>query len=303
MTFEVTILGSNSALPAHGRHPTSQVINHHEKLFLLDCGEGTQVRLSHQKIKRSKIDYIFITHLHGDHYYGLLGLLTSYHLLRRPNPLHLFGPPGLKEIIDLQFKHSDTRLVYELVFHPVSGEHHEMVLDLDEISVFTLPMNHRIPCCGYLFREKIGLRKIIPEKLEQFGIPKSAINDLKSGKDFQSGDQIIPNREVTTDAALPRTYAHCSDTLYDEALIPLIKGANLLYYETTFMNESLERAVQTFHSTTLQAGYIAKAAGVKKLLIGHFSAKYKELLPMLEETKTVFSETYLATEGETFLID
>src|SRR6185295_3560637 len=197
MTFDVTILGSNSAIPAHGRHPTAQVLNHNEKYFLLDCGEGTQMQLSHLKIKRSKIDHIFITHLHGDHYYGFIGLLTSYHLLQRREPLHVFAPKGLKEIIALNFRYSDTHLLYEIVFHEYDAKAEEKIFENEELNVSTIVMNHRIPTCGFLFREKNHQRKILPQKLEEFQIPVSAIADLKKGKDFVSNGKTIPNSELT----------------------------------------------------------------------------------------------------------
>jgi len=299
--FETTILGSNSALPAHGRHPTSQVLNHNEKLFLLDCGEGTQMQLSAYKIKRSKIDHIFITHLHGDHYYGLIGLLTSYHLLRREEALHLFAPKGLKEILDLNFHFSDTRLFYELIVHEWNPEGGEMIFENDELSVTSIAMKHRIPCVGFLFHEKKQRRKIIPEKLSEYNIPHFAIRDLKDGKDISVGEKNFRNDELTVDPPAPRTYAFCSDTLYNEDIIPAIEQADLLYHESTFMNESLERAVITFHSTTLQAATIAKKANVKKLLIGHYSAKYIDLAPMLLEAQSVFENTGLAKEGEKYI--
>ena len=303
MTFEVTILGSNSAIPAHGRHPTAQVLNHNEKFFLLDCGEGTQMRLSQLKIRRSKIDQIFISHLHGDHYYGLPGLLTSYHLLQRREPLHIFAPKGLKEIIELNFKYSNTRLIYDLQFHEFGCVSPEKIFESEELIVTTLPMNHRIPCCGFLFREKKHSRKILPEMLEVYKIPVSAIADLKRGKDFAIGEKIIPNSELTSDPLPARTYAFCSDTLYNEEFISLIEGADLMYHEATFMNESAQRAVQTFHCTTAQAATIANKAGAGKLLIGHFSAKYTELELMLEEARVIFQNTELALEGEKFSVN
>lgn len=302
MTFDVTILGSNSALPAHGRHPTSQVVNHNENIFLLDCGEGTQMQLSAYKIKRSKIGHIFISHLHGDHYYGLIGLLTSYHLLKRAEPLHLFGPRGLKEIIDLNFKYSDTRLVYKLVAHEVDCTGAAVIFETEELTVSTIPMNHRIPCCGFLFREKKHERKINPEKIAAYKIPVTAIPDLKKGGDLQLGDRTIPNDELTFDPSPSRSYAFCSDTLYHEAIIPQVQGADLMYHESTFMEESRERAALTFHSTTLQAATIASKAEVKKLLIGHFSAKYDDLELLLDEAKTVFPNSELAIEGKTISI-
>lgn len=302
MTFDVTILGSNSALPAHGRHPTAQVLNYNEKLYLLDCGEGTQIQLSHYRIKRSKINHIFISHLHGDHYYGLIGLLTSYHLLRRSEPLHLFCPKGLSDILTLNFKYSDTRLIYELIIHEIDGSVHEMIYEDEHFTVHTLPMKHRIPCCGFLFREKKRDRRILPERLQAYGIPLSYIRELKAGKDVMLRGKLIPNSELTTDAPASRTYAFCSDTLYSEDCIEQIKGADLLYHEATFMEESAERAALTFHSTALQAANIAQNAQVKKLMIGHFSAKYEDLKLILQEAQSVFPDTLLAIEGNTVRI-
>jgi ribonuclease Z len=300
MTFDVTILGSNSALPAHGRHPTSQVVNHNDKLFLIDCGEGTQMRLSELKIKRSKIDQIFLSHFHGDHYYGLMGLITSYHLSQRQAPLHIFAPPGLREIIDANFKYSQTHLVFDLQIHEIDCSASKLIFENEDLTVETIPMNHRIPCCGFLFREKKHARKINPAKLQEYSIPIDAIADLKAGKDFNFDGKIISNAELTFDPIAPRGYAFCSDTLYNENLIPILTEVDLLYHESTFMNESADRAAQTFHSTTLQAATIAKKAGVKKLLIGHFSAKYIDLELMVEEARTIFQNTFLAIEGERF---
>ncbi len=302
MTFETTILGSNSAIPAHGRHPTAQVLNHNEKLFLLDCGEGTQMQLSKLKIKRSKIDHIFISHLHGDHYYGLIGLLTSFHLLQRREPLHVFAPEGLREIIELNFTYSNTHLLYDLIFHDYSKDSSELIFENENLSVSCIKMNHRIPTCGFLFREKKHLRKILPEKLSEFNIPVSAIADIKNGKDYIADGRTIPSKLLTVEPACSLSYAFCSDTLYSEGIIPSIKEVDLLYHEATFMNESAERANQTFHSTTAQAATIALKSGVKKLLIGHFSAKYIELQPMEEEARAIFQNTELAIEGETYAV-
>ncbi|MBA3647604.1 MAG: ribonuclease Z [Chitinophagales bacterium] len=299
--FEITVLGSNSAIPSHGRHPTSQVLNHNEKYYLIDCGEGTQMQLSTYKIKRSKINHIFISHLHGDHYYGLIGLLTSYHLLKRPEPLHIYGPKGLKEVIDLNFQYSDTHLSYELISHEISyGEN--LIFDSDEISVTTIPMKHRIPCCGFLFREKKSGRKILADKMEEYEIPYSMIPDLKKGYDITINGLSILNQEVTADPPLPRSYAFCSDTKSNEDIIPQISNADLLYHEATFMEESVERAALTFHSTAFQAALIARKANVKRLLIGHFSAKYTELNGICKEAQSIFSNTDVAIEGEKYSI-
>ncbi len=303
MTFEVTILGSNSALPAHGRHPTAQVLNHHEKLFLLDCGEGTQIQLSAYRIKRSKISEVFISHLHGDHYYGLPGLLTSYHLLKRSEPLHLYCPKGLKDIIDLNFRYSDTRLSYELIVHEIDCSQVQQIYENNHVTVTTIPMKHRIACCGFLFREKERERVILPEQLARFNVPLSVIGTLKFGNDITVDGVTIANRELTQDPPPPRAYAFCSDTIHSPGLIENVKAVNLLYHEATFMEESAERASLTYHSTARQAATIAKKSGVKKLLIGHFSAKYDNLQLLLEEAKAVFPATEIAVEGQTFKVE
>lgn len=303
MIFEVTILGSNSALPAHGRHPTAQVLNHHDKLFLLDCGEGTQIQLSAYRIKRSKINEVFISHLHGDHYYGLLGLLTSYHLLKRTEPLHLYCPKGLKDIIDLNFRYSDTRLAYELIVHEIDCSQSLQIYEDSYLTVTTIPMKHRIACCGFLFREKDRDRVILPEKLRQYEVPHTSIGGLKYGKDIVVNGVTIPNAELTQDPPPPRSYAFCSDTIHSLDFAEQVKEVNLLYHEATFMEESAERATLTFHSTTKQAGMIAKRAKAKKLLIGHFSAKYDNLQLLLDETKTVFPATEIAVEGQTYKVE
>ncbi len=303
MTFEITILGSNSAIPAHKRHPTSQIINIRDQLYMVDCGEGTQMQLSKYKIRRSKIDHIFITHLHGDHYYGLIGLITSYHLVRRSAPLHIYGLKGVKEIIDLQLKHSKTRLLYELIFHPIDGRKHKQIFENDDIAVTTIPMNHRISCCGFLFREKRQGRKIIGEKLKEHKVPHSFIPSLRLGEDFvDSNGTVISNDQLTTHPPLTRSYACCSDTAYDENIIPMISKVNLLYHEATFGEDSKQRAKETYHSTAMQAGMLAKKAEVDHLLIGHFSAKYKDHEHLLKEAQSVFDNTSLATEGERFHI-
>lgn len=302
MTFEVTILGSNSALPAHGRHPTAQVLNHHDKLFLLDCGEGTQIQLSANKIRRSKINDIFISHLHGDHYYGLPGLLTSYHLLKRSEPLHLYCPKGLQEILALHFKYSDTRLVYDLVVHETDCSAPQLIYENKDLTVTTIPMKHRIECCGFLFREKVKERVVIPAQLEKYQVPVTLIKDIKAGRDIELNGHLISNHELTLDPLPPRSYAFCSDTLHTMDFLDQVQSANLLYHEATFMEESAARAALTFHSTARQAAMLAEKAMVKQLLIGHFSAKYENLQSLLSEAKAVFPETDLAIEGQTYRV-
>lgn len=304
MTFELTILGSSSATPIFQRHPTAQVLNIRERFFLIDCGEGTQSQLIRFKIRFNKISHIFISHLHGDHYLGLVGLLSTMHLQGRTNELHLYGQPDLMDIVDLQLRLSQTRLRYQLIFHPVRQFANSIILEDEDIVVKTVLLSHRIPCTGFVFREKPKPRKLIIAKLQQYNIPFSFYNRLKEGLDFeQDSGNIIPNTELTVSAREPRSYAFCSDTIYDESIVDEIKDVDLLYHESTFLHDMLERAQTTYHTTSLQAAQIAKMANVKKLLLGHFSARYKTLTPLLAEAKTVFQNTELAIEGLRFSVE
>jgi len=304
MTFEITILGSSSATPIYQRHPTAQVLNVHERLFLVDCCEGTLIQMNRFRIKFHRINHIFISHLHGDHYLGLMGLLSTMHLQGRTIPLHLYAPAELEEIIEIQLRYSQTDLRYEIVFHPINASKSEVIYQDDDLEVRTIVLNHRSPCTGFLFSEKQKQRKLRKEKLEEYQVPVSAYHDLKNGKDYvdENGKRIL-NSELTTDPRQPRTYAFCSDTLYNEKIIPMIRGIDLLYHEATFMNDKIELAAETFHTTASQAATIAVKADVKRLLIGHFSARYKNLYPLLEEAKVVFENTTLALEGDRFTID
>lgn len=303
MKFEVTILGSSSATPIYNRNPTSQVLNINERLYLVDCGEGTQQQMLRFDVRASRIDHIFISHLHGDHYLGLVGLLSSLHLNGRKKALKLFGPSQLKEIIDLQFKYSETTLQYEIEFIPTNPLVAETVLVNDDVSVETIPLNHRISCTGFLFREKKRLRKLIKEKLEALTVPVEYFTALKKGADYVDlKGKTFTNDELTIDSDTPRTYAYCSDTLYSEQYFEQIKGADMLYHEATFLHAMLDRANETHHTTALQAAQVANTISAKKLLIGHFSARYKTLDELLDEAQSVFPNTALAIEGKTFLI-
>jgi ribonuclease Z len=303
MNFEVTILGSSSATPIFQRHPTAQVLVIRERFFLIDCGEGTQSQLLKYKIRLSKIGHIFISHLHGDHYLGLVGLLSTMHLQGRTTELHLYGQPDLMDIIEMQLRLSQTRLRYQLVFHPVRQFAATIIFEDDDILVKTIILNHRIPCVGFVFREKPKPRKLIINKLQQYNIPFSYYGLLKEGQDFESENgKIIANSELTVSSQPPRSYAFCSDTIYDESIIDDIKGVDLLYHESTFLHDMLERAQTTFHTTSLQAATIAKKARVGKLLLGHFSARYKDLYPLLAEARSVFSNSELALEGSKFSV-
>lgn len=297
----LTILGNNSAIPAFDRNPTAQVLQTLEENYLIDCGEGTQMQLSKYKIRRSKINHIFISHLHGDHYFGLIGLLTSMSLQNRIQDLHLYGPALLKEIIDLQLQVADTHLCYSLHFHPLKDE--SLIWEDKKITVHCFKVQHRIECWGFLFREKKNPRKLEIEKAKQFGIPTSFYERLQQGEDYvNENKQVIENEKVTIAATAARSYAYCADTIYDESLVEKIGGVDLLYHEATYLKNLHERAAARYHSTTIQAATIAKKAAVKKLLIGHFSSKYESLNEFLEETKAVFNNTELALQGTCYKI-
>lgn len=302
MKFQVTILGSSSATPVRNRFPSSQLLNINEKLFLIDCGEAAQIQLLRYGLKASRIDHIFISHMHGDHYFGLPGLLSTLHLNGRTKPLNLYGPPELMEIIRLNLQYSQTELRYPLEFYPVNSLDPERIFENSEITVETIIMNHRIPCTGFLFREKQRLPNIRRDKIEEYNIPPDEIPGIKQGNDYTlpGTGKTISNEELTIPARQPRAYAYCSDTLVKPDITAQIKEVDLLYHEATFTREMLDRAAQTFHSTAEQAGEIARMAGAKRLVIGHFSARYRELNTLLEEARSVFPDTQLAKEGETF---
>jgi ribonuclease Z len=304
MTFEILILGSSSATPIYSRHPTAQVLNIHERLFLVDCGEGTLIQMNRFHVKFHRINHIFISHLHGDHYLGIVGLLSTMHLQGRTTELHLHAPPELQEIIEIQLKYSQTTLRYTIQYHHLDSKVPKKIYEDDQLEVQTIILNHRIPCTGFLFREKTKLRKLRKEKLKEYNIPLEAYNELKKGKDFtnEKGETIL-NSELTSEPSLPRSYAYCSDTIYDESIIPHIKHVDLLYHEATFLNDKLERAAETFHTTALQAGMMAKKSEAKRLIIGHFSARYKNLYPLVEEAREAFPNSTLAVEGDVFSVE
>jgi len=303
MKFEVTILGSSSATPVYNRNPSAQLLNCNEKFYLIDCGEGTQQQLIKYGFKASKIDFVFISHLHGDHYFGLIGLLSTMHLNGRIKPIKIFAPAALMEILDLQFKHSETILRYPLEFVTITADEPQLIFENSDLTVSTIVLNHRIPCTGFVFTEKKRLRKVIVEKLEEENIPLEYYPLLKRGVDLTLPDgTVLLNKDYTTDSDEPRKYAYCSDTLCDGSYFELIKNCNTLYHEATFLHEMLERANQTHHTTALQAAETAIKTGAKKLLIGHFSSRYKTLQPLLEEAVSAFENTQLAQEGITFQI-
>lgn len=299
--LSVTVLGNNSAVPAHNRHPTAQILQTLDHTFLVDCGEGTQMQMNLYKIRRSKINHVFISHLHGDHYFGLIGLLTSLGLNHRTNDLHLYAPEPLKEIIDLQLKVSNANLPYSLLFHSLETE--GIIYADKKITIECFNVNHRIECWGFLFREKKNLRKIKPGKVNEYKVPTSFYESLHEGKDFIDANNKVIKNELLTSAVTPaKSYAYCADTGYFEPIIDKIKGVDLLYHESTYLHNLEEKAMSRFHSTAKQAATIAKKAGVKKLLIGHFSSMYEKLDDFKTEACEIFENTDLAEEGTSYII-
>ena len=299
--FAVTILGNNSAVPAFDRHPTSQVVTLDGNNYLVDCGEGTQIQLINYKIRRSKISHIFISHLHGDHYFGLIGLINSLSLLSHQQVLHVYGPAPLREIIELQLKVADTQICYPLHIHHITEA--KTLIDTDKLTVKCFPTNHRIECYGFSFEQKKQPRKLLPEKAREYDIPSVFYDRLTKGDDYSKKDGSLVKNEWVTEPAEPgKKYAFCADTKYDESLITHIEGFDMIYHEATYLDNLRDRAELRFHSTTRQAAMIAKKAGVKKLLIGHFSSKYDTLEEFEAEAREVFPETELALEGVAYTI-
>ncbi len=299
--FEVTTLGTGAALPARGRYPTAQLLNIHEALYLIDCGEGTQERLREAGVNFHRIEHVFISHLHGDHYLGLVGLISSMHLMGRKAPLHVHAARELKEIIDLQLQVSGTYLRYPLHFHPLIPANGVVVLEDTRVVVATLALKHRIACTGFVFRERPAPRNLRKEMLPV--IPHFKRTAVKQGEDlvFPDGTS-YKNEALTTDPAPVRAYAYCSDTAYNEELIPFIRNVDLLYHEATFTRMLEARARETAHSTAEQAAKLARAAGARRLLLGHFSSRYKGVEELLNEAQEVFPATQASEDGCTYQV-
>lgn len=303
MKFEVLILGNSSATPIHDRHPTAQVINFNEQLFLIDCGEGTQTRLHKYGIKSNKINHIFISHLHGDHYLGLVGLISSMNLHGRMSDLHLYGPPALKEILDLQLFHSDTRLQYNLIFHATNPTESEVLFANKTIKITSFPLKHRVPTTGFRFDELKRPGVLLLNKAKDMEVPVVFYNALKAGFDCTDMDgTVYKAAELTVPGPASRSYAFCSDTRAFEEYMDYIQEVDLLYHESTFTEEFKERAVETQHSTSLEAAQVANRVHAKKLLLGHYSARYRDLSVLLEEAKSEFVNSELSYEGNWYKI-
>lgn len=295
--FSVNILGSSAAIPTSTRFPSAQVVSHQHRLFLLDCGEGTQIQLRKNQIRFSKINHIFISHMHGDHFFGLIGLISTFNLLGRETDLHIYAPEAIKEVLDLQFSVSETKLRYQIHYHFLKFDAKHLLYEDKQLEVFSFPLNHSIATCGFLFKEKPHPRKIRKEALKIYDIPNSAFEGIKQGADFVSETGDTVSNEVLTKPGLDqKSYAYCSDTAYSEIISDFIESVDLLYHECSFMEDMRKTAEAKMHSTTLDAARVANDIGAKKLIIGHFSARYKELEPVLVEAKTVFENTILASE-------
>ncbi|GAC1431102.1 MAG: ribonuclease Z [Chitinophagaceae bacterium] len=296
----VTILGNNSALPAFDRHPTSQVVTLDDHLFLVDCGEGTQMQMAKYRIRRSRINHIFISHLHGDHYFGLIGLITSMGLLGREQDMNLYAPEPLKELIDMQLKVADTALPFKLHFHPLQQG---LIAQEEKFRVHCFKVSHRIPCWGFRFDQVRAPRRVNPQAAIEMSVPPAFFDKLKRGEDYttQAG-LIIKNEMVTQSAPVPLSYAYSADTMYDERIIEKVKGVDLLYHETTYLKDLADRAIKRYHCTTEQAAAIALKAGVGRLIIGHFSSKYELLHEFETEARAIFPNTELALEGVTYKV-
>lgn len=299
--MKLTILGCYAATPRSFTNPTSQVLEIKNRLFLIDCGEGTQVELRRNKIKFSGINHVFISHLHGDHCYGLIGLISTFMLLGRTTDLHIYGPKGIKEMILLQIKLGGGFTVYKLFFYELSSKISETIFEDDKVIVKTIPLKHRIYTNGFLFQEKLGERKLNINAVQNYDIDKCYYQRIKSGGDITlDNGTIIPNESLSTDPPLPKNYAFCSDTAYNEEIIPIIKNVDVLYHESTFLESEAEKAPRTMHSTAKEAAQIAKLANVKKLILGHFSTRYDNIQMFKTEAQTIFENVELAHDGKVF---
>lgn len=301
--IKLTILGNNSALPAFGRHPTSQVVEIEDQLFLVDCGEATQIQMQRFNIRRRRINYIFISHLHGDHYFGLMGLITSMGLMGRTAPLSIFGPAALKDIIDLQLLVAATTLPYPLLFTALEADRSQILLDERHYQVTSFPVQHRIPCHGFSFTLKHPERRLLPEACKKYEIPTYFFNRLKLGADYIRKDGSIVNNEWVTERGKPdKTYVYCADTRYTEDILPFISNADAIYHESTYLDDNRDKAHERFHSTALQAATLADRARAKRLFLGHFSSKYQDLHLFYLEASKVFPNVEVTVEGTTYEI-
>jgi len=299
--MNLTILGCYAATPRTMTNPTAQVLEIKNRMFLIDCGEGTQVQLRKYKVRFSKINHVFISHLHGDHFYGLIGLISTFALLNRQQDLHIHAPKGAKEVILLQLKVSNSYTGYNLYFHELTSNEPEVVYEDDKVIVTTIPLKHRVYTNGFLFREKTGDRKLNIGAVQDYGIDTCYYQKIKNGSDITLDDgRIIPNAELTFDPIPPKSYAFCSDTVYKEDIVPLIKDVDVVYHESTFLESEAHLCERTMHTTAKQAATIAKMANAKQLILGHFSTRYGSIEAFKDEAAPVFENVLLADDGKIF---
>lgn len=299
--MKITILGCYAATPRTLTNPTSQVLDIKNRLFLIDCGEGTQVQLRKNKLKFSKINHVFISHLHGDHFFGLIGLISTFALLGRTTDLHIYAPKGAKEIINLQLRLTNSWTNYQLFFHELESKESEIIYEDDKVLVKTIPLKHRIYTNGFLFQEKIGERRLNLNAVKEYEIETCYYQNIKNGKDITLDDgRVIDNEKLTFDPPPALSYAYCSDTQYNEAIVPIIKDSTVLYHEATFLDSEAELASKTMHSTSKDAARIALKANVGQLILGHYSTRYNSIDVFKKEAETIFSVVHLADDGKNF---
>ncbi|WP_299104833.1 ribonuclease Z [uncultured Tenacibaculum sp.] len=302
MSIQLTVLGCHSATPRVNAFPTSQYLEINNRHFLIDCGEGTQSRMRKYKVGFSKINHIFISHLHGDHFFGLIGLISTFGILNREKDLHIYGPVGIKEVTVLQLKLSKSWTKFNIVFHELSSKESELIFEDDKVEVRTIPLDHRVYTNGFLFTEKPKPKKLNIDNINQYKeIETCDYHNLKAGKDYQlNSGEIIPNGELTIEPPTPKSFAFCSDTAYKPSIVPIIKNVDLLYHEATFLKDREDLCDKTKHSTAEQAAQIAADANAKKLIIGHYSSRYKDIMAFKEEANTVFNNVELAIAGNRY---
>ena len=299
--MKLTILGCYAATPRTFTNPTSQILEIKNRLFLIDCGEGTQVQLRKNKIRFSKINHIFISHLHGDHFFGLVGLVSTFTLLNRTTDLHIYGPKGIKEVIKVQLRLSNSWTNYDLFFHELESLESEIIFEDDKVLVKTIPLKHRVYTNGFLFQEKVGERKLNLDAVQNYEIERCYYQNIKNGKDIVLEDgRIIENDQLTFDPVPAKNYAFCSDTVYNEAILPIIENIDVLYHESTFLQSEENLAKKTLHSTAKEEATIALKANAKQLILGHYSTRYESIELFKEEAETIFPEVLLADDGKSF---
>ncbi len=302
--FQIHILGCGSALPNLKHNTSSQLIEIHDKMFMIDCGEGSQLQLRKSKVHFSKVGAVFITHMHGDHCFGLMGLVSTFGLLGRTAPLHIYAPKEMQELFELQQKLFCSTFEYQLIFHPVETTENKVIYEDKSLTVTTIPLQHRVPCCGFLFKEKQRLPHINREMMDYYEVPQSQYNNIKNGADWQAADgTVVPNSRLTLPAEEPLSYAYCSDTRYIPTLHKQIMGVSALYHESTYTDADEKQAAKYCHSTARQAATVAKEAKAGMLMLGHYSSKYSNENVVLNEAKSVFGNSFLSNEMDVYDVE